>query len=81
MHCTVKPGKYCMSFFLSGRSAYCGEACRRDPSSPELDNGWRGLWRKPVVVSRENTTIYWGMLAQPKSKRVVDERGDVLEPK
>jgi hypothetical protein len=59
----VKPGKYCMSFFLSGRSAYCGEACRRDPSSPELDNGWRGLWRKAVVVSRGNTTIYWGMLA------------------
>ena len=23
MHCTVKPGKYCMSFFLSGRSAFC----------------------------------------------------------
>ena len=74
MHCTVKPGKYCMSFFLSGRSAYCGEACRRDPSSPELDNGWRELWRKPFVVSRGNTTIYWGMLAPALC--VVDDSRD-----
>ncbi len=38
MHCTVKPGKYCMSFSLSGRTAFCGE---RPVARPEFPwDGW-----------------------------------------
>src|SRR6266478_1721794 len=39
-----------------------------------MDGCWRGLWRKPAVVSRKITTIYWGTLAP--APRVVDDRRD-----
>jgi hypothetical protein len=45
-----------------------------NPSSPRMDGCWRGLWRKPAVVSRKKTTIYWGTLAP--GPRVVDDRHD-----
>ena len=44
------------------------------PEFPGVGGCWRGLWRKPDMVSRKKTTIYWGTLAP--APRVVDDRRD-----
>jgi hypothetical protein len=80
MHCTVKPGRYCISFSLGDRRALC-RAGRggADPISPTSETlaadgpyhrrslqaiCWRGFWRTPSVVSRKNTPIYRGTVAE-----------------
>jgi hypothetical protein len=64
MHCTVKPGKYCMFPPPSGRSANTtpSSAMPQSPSSQKC-NGCRALCARVAWVSRENTTISWGGVA------------------
>ena len=67
MHCTVKPGRNCISFSLSGPVAFAAAARKRDPTKlrvPLTDRCWRGFWRKPIPLSSEKTTIYCGALAK-----------------
>gem|GEM_PF-4785523 len=74
MHCTVKPGRNCMSF-----PSAAGALSRRRPGGADPiplatdgfanrrpTNGrlyWRGFWRTARPLSRPNTTIYCGHVA------------------
>src|SRR2546430_28415 len=70
MHCTVKPGRYCISFFLSGRSALslCGPA--RNPEFSADHQSWRALCRVVPVLSSRKTATYRGRVAEDKIANV-----------
>jgi len=55
IHCTVKPGRYCIgapsvaASFAAHRTNWCGRSSRGRPGQ----NWWRGFCREEPVVSRE----------------------------
>ena len=64
MHCTVKPGRNCMSFPPRRPARFCGVGrVARTRNSPMTDERWRGFCRRHARLSSGKTTIYRGLVA------------------
>jgi len=64
MHCTVKPGRNCMSFPPRRPARFCGAGrVARTRNSPMTDERWRGFCRRHARLSSGKTTIYRGLVA------------------
>ena len=65
MHCTVKPGKYCIDFLpLASERRGCGVAQHEIPLGWPKKICWREFWGQKAVVSREKGTRYCGWVAE-----------------
>ena len=66
MHCTVKPGKYCIfpPLMWPVRRHRTLAARRRGPLPAKKCNGCRALCARVTGVSRGNTTTSWGGIAK-----------------
>lgn len=64
MHCTVKPGKYCMRLISPSGGRWAAPPLLKAKYRPWLTDGLlAGLWSESGVVSSKKATIYSGRLA------------------
>ena len=64
MHCTVKPGRNCISFPSQRPARFCGAGRVAQTRIPQVtDECWRRFCRSVAVLSSGNTTIYSGPVA------------------